>query len=102
MDGCGLIHPDIRPSVEAMISDPFVFPKDILKEIRKDKAAWKNYTEYPEPYRRIRVAYIDAARGRPDEYRKRLDNFISAARDGRMIGGYGGVDKYYGSDGTKS
>jgi hypothetical protein len=102
MDGCGLIHPDIRPSVEVLITELYVFPEDIIEEIRKDGAAWENYERYPEPYRRIRIAYIDAARDRPDEYRKRLDNFISAAHDGRIIGGYGGVDKYYGSDRTKS
>ena len=57
--------------------------------------AWSNYQSLSEPYRRIRVAYIDAARHRPEEFRKRLDNFISVTSKGRMIGGYGGVDKYY-------
>ena len=48
-----------------------------------------------ESYRRIRIAYVDAARKRPDEFRKRLDNFIRKTRDGKLIAGFGGVDKYY-------
>ena len=95
MDKEGKIHPDIRPSVLPLIESEYIFPDDILAEIRKDPEAWKNYQDFSEPYRRIRVAYIDAARNRPDEFRKRLDNFIAMTRKNRIIGGYGGIDKYY-------
>lgn len=95
LDSKGMIHPDIRPSVLPLIEAEYIFPKDILKEIEKDPEVLKNYLSFPEPYRRIRVAYIDAARHRPEEFRKRLDNFISMTRKNKIIGGYGGVDKYY-------
>ena len=95
MEKEGKIHPDIRPSVLPLIEAEYVFPEDILAEIREDPVAWENYQNFSEPYRRIRVAYIDAARHRPEEFRKRLDNFISMTRKNRIIGGYGGVDKYY-------
>ena len=95
MDSEGKIHPDIRPSVLPLIEAEYVFPQDILAEIKEDPEAWENYQNFSEPYRRIRVAYIDAARKRPEEFRKRLDNFISMTRKNRIIGGYGGVDKYY-------
>ena len=95
MDSEGKIHPDIRPSVLPLIEAKYVFPRDILAEIKEDPEAWENYQNFSEPYRRIRVAYIDAARKRPEEFRKRLDNFISMTRKNRIIGGYGGVDKYY-------
>ncbi len=96
LDSCGLIHPKIRASVEEIIKKPFVFPKDILDAIRQDGVAWKNYQTFSEPYRRIRIAYIDAARKRPEEFRKRLDHFIRKTRDNKLIIGYGGVEKYYG------
>ena len=96
MESEGKIHPDIRPSVLPLIEAEYVFPQDILAEIKEDPEAWENYQNFSEPYRRIRVAYIDAARHRPEEFRKRLDNFISLTRKNRIIGGYGGVDKYYG------
>ena len=95
MDSEGKIHPDIRPSVLSLIEAEYVFPQDILAEIKEDPEAWENYQNFTDSYKRIRVAYIDAARKRPEEFRKRLDNFISMTRKNRIIGGYGGVDKYY-------
>ena len=96
LDSQGMIHPKIRGSVEEVIKTPFVFPEDITEAIRHDPDAWKHYREFTEPYKRIRVAYIDAARKRPAEFKKRLDNFIKKTREGKLIVGYGGVDKYYG------
>ena len=96
MDAQGMIHPKIRESVEAIIYAPFVFPEDILDALRQDETVWKNYTAFTEPYKRIRVAYIDAARKRPAEFRKRLDHFIQKTRENKLIVGYGGIDRYYG------
>ncbi len=95
LDSLGLIHPKIRPSVEDVINKPFVFPEDIIDAIRSDSAAWENYQTFTEPYKRIRVAYIDAARKRPEEFKRRLENFIKKTREGKLIVGYGGIDKYY-------
>ncbi|MCR5207082.1 MAG: YdeI/OmpD-associated family protein [Eubacterium sp.] len=101
LDGEGLIHPKIREEVKSVIEAPFVFPEDILSEIEKDKTAWKNYLAFTEPYKRIRVAYIDAARKRPDEFKKRLNSFIAKTRENKLIVGYGGIDKYYGLPDTE-
>lgn len=57
--------------------------------------AWSNYQTFSEPYKRIRVAYIDAARNRPDEFSKRLKHFLKKTRENKRIVGYGGIDKYY-------
>lgn len=95
LDRCGMIHPKVRPSVEGVIIAPFIFPEDILDEIRRDKLAWRNYQSFSEPYKRIRIAYINAARKRPEEFRKRLKNFIKRTRENKLIVGYGGVEKYY-------
>ena len=95
LDARGMIHPSVRPSVEDVLNAEFVFPPDILDAIRRDAAAWENYLAFSEPYRRIRVAYIDAARKRPEEFRKRLSSFIEKTRRGKRIMGYGGVEKYY-------
>ena len=91
----GMIHPKVRPSVETLIRGPFVFPEDILEAIRKDPEAWAYYQTFTEPYKRIRVAYIDAARKRPAEFEKRLANFIKKTRENKLIIGYGGIEKYY-------
>lgn len=95
LDSRGLIHPKIRPSLEGIIHADYVFPEDILDRIRLDQAAWEHFAAFSEPYKRIRIAYIDAARKRPDEFNRRLENFIRKTRENKLIVGYGGIDKYY-------
>ena len=70
----------------------------ILDALKADGTVWQNFQRFPEAYRRIRVAYIDAARRRPEEFRKRLASFIEKTRAGKMIRGYGGIDTYYGEE----
>lgn len=91
----GMIHPKVRESVLPIINEPYIFPKDIMAEIEKDSFVLANYESFSAPYQRIRIAYIDAARKRPDEFEKRLANFISKTKEGKMIMGYGGIEKYY-------
>jgi uncharacterized protein YdeI (YjbR/CyaY-like superfamily) len=90
-----LIHRSLLKNVQEIISKEFVFPKDILNEIKKDKTAWNNYLKFSDSYKRIRIAYIDSARKRPEEFTKRLTNFIQKTRDNKLIAGFGGIDKYY-------
>lgn len=95
LDENNMIHPKIRPSVEELISKPFVFPQDIIEALQEDETVWNNYVNFSESYKRIRVAYIDAARKRHEEFEKRLMNFINKTRENKLIVGYGGIDKYY-------
>ncbi len=90
-----LIHHLFLDTVKETISIEFVFPLDILDEIKKDKTVWSNYIKFSEPYKRIRIAYIDSARKRPDEFIKRLTNFIQKTRNNKLVSGFGGIDKYY-------
>jgi len=89
-----LLHPSIRSTVKGVLEENFVFPNDILAAIKADKTAWKNYQRFSPAYKRIRVAYIDAARKRPEEFQKRLRNFLKKTRENKQIG-FGGIEKYY-------
>ena len=95
LDEQGMIHPKVLPLVKPIIDQPFRYPKDILKALQKDPVVWANYLGFTESYRRIRVAYIDAARKRKPEFKKRLKSFIEKTRENKLIVGYGGIDKYY-------
>ena len=95
LDARGMIHPRIRESVLPVIEKPFVFPEDILDALRQDETVWENYSHFSAPYRRIRIAYIEAARKRPEEFQKRLDSFVEKTRRNKRITGYGGIEKYY-------
>jgi uncharacterized protein YdeI (YjbR/CyaY-like superfamily) len=91
----GLIHPSVVSHVEAVIQEPFVFPKDIVAQLKADPSVWEHYQNMSESYKRIRIAYIEAARKRPEAFEKRLRNFMSKTRENKRIKGFGGIEKYY-------
>lgn len=72
----------------------FIFPPDILKAIRANKAAWKHYRDFSDSYKRIRIAFIDEARNRPEEFKKRLKHFVEMTGQNRKFG-FGGIEKHY-------
>ena len=90
-----MIHPEIEDRIQNVLSEPFIFPSDIIDRLKEDKMVWKNYQQFSDSYKRIRIAYIDAARKRPLEFEKRLDNFIDKTKKNKMITGFGGIEKYY-------
>lgn len=64
----------------------FVFPKDIIEEIKKNKTAWVNFQKFPKHYKVIRIAFIQGARKRPEEYQRRFKNFIKMTEQNKMFG----------------
>jgi len=95
LDQQGMIHPKVREAILPIIQKPYVFPEDILSAVMNDPEAAENYQHFSLPYRRIRIAYIDAARKRPEEFEKRLASFIEKTKQNKLIKGYGGIEKYY-------
>jgi uncharacterized protein YdeI (YjbR/CyaY-like superfamily) len=67
-------------------AEDFVVPKDILAAIKSDAEAWKHFRSFPDEYKRIRVAWIDGARVRPDEFEKRLRHFLKMTKQGKRFG----------------
>ena len=90
-----LLMEEIRLEVLELIRAPYVFPDDIISNIKTDLRVWENFNSLSDGYKRIRIAYIDAARKRPEEFKKRLENFIAKTHDGKIIKGFGGIEKYY-------
>jgi len=80
---------EAAPSVLACSADPFPkfqYPKDVLKALKATPNAWKNFQSFPEHYKRIRVAYINDARDRPEAFKNRLDNFVEKSANNQKIG----------------
>lgn len=90
-----LIHPDIIETIQPVLDEEFLFPEDIITALKKDKVVWTNYQNFSDSYKRIRIAYIDGARVREEEFEKRLQYFIQNTKENKLIKGYGGTDKYY-------
>ncbi|WP_439185756.1 YdeI/OmpD-associated family protein [Carboxylicivirga taeanensis] len=90
-----LIHNSIKNEVFKVIHQNFNFPEDIIRALKSEKVVWENYQHFSEPYKRIRIAYIESARKRPEEFAKRLHNFLDKTKENKLIKGFGGIDKYY-------
>ena len=72
----------------------FKVPPDILKALKANPTAWKNFRRFSPSYKRIRTGFIEGARNRPGEFRKRLDYFIRMTEKNRIFG-FGGIEKHY-------
>jgi uncharacterized protein YdeI (YjbR/CyaY-like superfamily) len=90
----GMVVDEVLESLGDVLEQKFVFPPDILDAIQADEKAWENYQTFSEPYKRIRVAFIDGARKRPEEFQKRLNYFIKMTRENKLIG-FGGIEKHF-------
>ena len=90
-----MIHPKFEDKIRNVLSDPFIFPNDIIERLKEDKTIWENYLHFSDAYKRIRIAYIEAARKRTEEFEKRLNNFINKTKENKKITGFGGIEKYY-------
>lgn len=90
----GLLLPKVEEAVREILQKEYNIPEDILDELREDPIVWKNFHALSDPYKRVRIAYIEDAKDRPEEFQKRLKNFIKKTKDNKVIG-YGGIEKYY-------
>ena len=85
---------EVADTLTGILNADFTIPPDILKAIQADKETWKNFQSISDTYIRIRVAFIDSARKRPDEFKKRLRYFIEMTAKNKQIG-FGGIEKHY-------
>jgi uncharacterized protein YdeI (YjbR/CyaY-like superfamily) len=90
----GKVRKDVLKTLGVVLNEEFVIPADILKALKTNRQAWENFQKFSEPYQRIRIAYIDGARKRPEEFRKRLKYFVEMTKKNKQIG-YGGIEKHY-------
>jgi len=83
----------VRKTLGDLENEKYVFPMDIIEEIMKNKEAWKNYRKFSEAYKRIRIAFIDGSRIRPDVFKQRLNYFIRMTEKNKQYG-TPGIEKY--------
>jgi uncharacterized protein YdeI (YjbR/CyaY-like superfamily) len=90
----GRVIQEVAWTLGDILNKEFVIPEDILKAIKANKKAWRNFQAFSDSYVRIRVAFIEGARKRPEEFKKRLRHFIEMTEQNKMFG-FGGIEKYY-------
>jgi len=84
---------DVLATVGDLAEEEFKIPADILKSLRANGQAWRNFRCFSGSYQRIRIAFVDAARKRPAEFQKRLKHLIRMTERNKQFG-YG-IEKYY-------
>jgi Bacteriocin-protection, YdeI or OmpD-Associated len=70
------------------LSVGFIVAADILEVLRAKPAAWANFLEFPDLYLRVRIGYIEEMRKNPNEFERRLQNFVSKTADHKMFGNW--------------
>jgi uncharacterized protein YdeI (YjbR/CyaY-like superfamily) len=85
---------EVAETLGDILNEEFVIPPDILKAIKVNGQAWKNFQKFSDSYKRIRIAFIDGARNRPKEFQKRLRYFIEMTEKNKVFG-FGGIEKHY-------
>ncbi|MFA7133582.1 MAG: YdeI/OmpD-associated family protein [archaeon] len=67
--------------------EKLIIPNDILKLLKENKQTWENFQNFPESYKRIRIAYILTRKKHGTEmYEKSLKNFIRMTAKNKNFG----------------
>ena len=82
----GLVIESVCEGLGDVDPEAYIFPEDIMDVLKANQQAWANFQQYSPPYQRIRIAFIDTARKRPDEFEKRLNNFLKMTAQNKQFG----------------
>lgn len=91
--GQGKVMPEVQVGLGDLLEREFEYPADIMAALQSNGIAWQNFQTYSGSYRRIRVAYVEAARDRPGEFEKRLANLVKKSEQDKQFGF--GIEAYY-------
>ena len=89
----GEVIPSVLESVVNERAEEYVIPDDVLSALQADDDAWSFFSSTSPSYQRIRSAYVEAARVRPEEFEKRLKRLVEKSAQGKQFG-YG-IEDYY-------
>ena len=90
----GKVMEDVAAALGDIGLDTFEIAPDILQAIKTNTDAWDHFQKFPDQYKRIRIGFIEGARKRPEEFKKRLTYFVSMTAQGKQFG-FGGIEKYF-------
>jgi hypothetical protein len=90
----GRVKRDVLGSLPDLSIESFRIADDILEAIKDNPEAWRNFRRFSGRYQRIRIAFIEGARARPAEFRKRLTHFVRMTERNRRFG-FGGIEGYF-------
>ena len=89
----GKLLPSVETELDRARPEAFEIPADIRAALEAHDGAWEFFSTRSPAYQRIRAAYVDHARKRPDEFEKRLANLVRKSAEGVQFGF--GIEDYY-------
>src|SRR5262245_30708857 len=89
----GKVRKDVLATWGAIAAEEFAMPSDILQALKANAQAWENFQSQSASYQRIRIAFIEGARSRPEEFSKRLKHFIRMTEKKKQFGF--GIETYF-------
>jgi len=79
----------VLPTDELKIDD------DILAALKKDKTVWRNFTNFPVLYQRIRISNIQRERNNPPVFERTLKKLIDTAKQNEIYGEWTDYGRLY-------
>jgi uncharacterized protein YdeI (YjbR/CyaY-like superfamily) len=70
----------------ALRRERLVVAPDVRRALRAEPAAWARFKRLPPAYKRIRLGFIEGARGRPAILATRLRYFVRMTAEGKRYG----------------
>jgi hypothetical protein len=70
----------------ALRREPLVVAPDIRHALHAEPGAWARFLRLPVAYKRIRLGFIEGARGRPGIFSTRLRYFVRMTAQGKSYG----------------
>lgn len=65
---------------------PLQIADDVLATLKADPVVWENFENFPDSYKRIRIAAIEEARKQPEMFKTLLATFVDKTRQNKMFG----------------
>ncbi len=70
----------------ALRREPLVVATDVRRALRAEPGGWARFEKLPVNYKRIRLGFIEGARGRPEIFATRLRYFVRMTAQGKRYG----------------
>ncbi|WP_238904977.1 YdeI/OmpD-associated family protein [Clostridium sp. YIM B02506] len=88
LEKLGLMTDEGRKVLPDMSSNSFVIDKFIEEKLKEDELVYKNFMNFPELYRRVRIDTIQQVKNQHELFMKRLDKFIENTKQDKMYGSW--------------
>ncbi|MGM9973008.1 MAG: YdeI family protein [Clostridiaceae bacterium] len=86
LEKLGLMTDEGRKVLPDISSNSFVIDEEIEKRLKENELIYKNFMNFPELYRRIRIDTISQVKNDPELFEKRLNKLLENTKNNKMYG----------------